>query len=392
MSNAHVIIQNSFTRVRDWNEAGFTGQGIAVWNLEGYSEHGKMTRNRILDAAPDAKVFSRPLSFITKDGVISDDRVYDEQDKEYVSADEFVTNNDIHIMTVSKGRGKPLAAKSVEWFCQLRDRHHIVCFNSAGNDGSRGVKSGFLPEEMAMYIGACLLYKGDPNDIRMATYSSIGDTFEKVDFSSFTSDLSGTSFATPYLAGTTALLHQRYGPMSHDEVYNYFKMIAKPIDTTAEPDVIIEFANGRYLYDMWSGYGVPILPKLSQRYITMTIGDAHYYIDGVQCSMDVKPFVKDGRTFVPVAFIAQALGADVTWNRLQKKVTVAKDGITIELYIGKNYYKVNGWQYPIDVAPFIKDDRTFVPISWVALALGCRVAWCEREKKVQILEMDRSEA
>ena len=56
------------------------------------------------------------------------------------------------------------------------------------------------------------------------------------------------------------------------------------------------------------------------------------------------------------------------------------------MFIGSKSYLVNGKPYTMDVAPFIQDQRTFVPIAFAALALNCKVAWVPEDRKVLILE------
>ena len=46
--------------------------------------------------------------------------------------------------------------------------------------------------------------------------------------------------------------------------------------------------------------------------ILMTIGKNKYYVDNVKKTMDAPPFIKDDRTYVPLRFMAEALGARVT--------------------------------------------------------------------------------
>lgn len=53
----------------------------------------------------------------------------------------------------------------------------------------------------------------------------------------------------------------------------------------------------------------------SQRTITLSIGSAKCTVDGQEQSMDVAPFVQDGRTFVPIRFVSEALGANVSYTQ-----------------------------------------------------------------------------
>lgn len=56
----------------------------------------------------------------------------------------------------------------------------------------------------------------------------------------------------------------------------------------------------------------------------------------------------------------------------------------IELKIGNNSMLINGIYKPMDVAPFIQNDRTFVPIRFVAEGLGYNVDWDDLTKEVTI--------
>ncbi len=384
----YISNQNTYTNVSEWQEAGYTGRGVIVWDMEGLSDHGKYTRERVLDAAPDATVINRPWNKSSFKNEITSEQVYDEDTKTYLSFVEFVEKFKPKVLTCSKSGPQSLYPAIKKIMDEPQKKHKLVIFNSAGNDGSDGVKGGALPQSNAMYIGAVMMFANNPNDIRCCGYSSLGDEFEEVDFSSFVGKQgrNGTSFSTPFVAGQAALLVQRYGDMSQQEVYNYFKMCSKPLQIGHDA-IEIDFVGGKYIYDYRTGYGIPILPHLDKRYLTLTIGSKRLFIDGEPEEMDTAPFIKDSRTFVPIAFVALALGAEVKWNAITKEVKITKGSTTVKLYINKKYYYVNGVKYDLDTAPFIKDQRTFVPVSWIALALGCRVSWCSEEKKVQILEV-----
>lgn len=378
--NETIKQQNDFTGVTAWHNAGFTGRGVRVWNAENTTErqeaHGDGTTNRIYDAAPDAEVTPSFHYINTQGEHITEEYVMDNGKR--LSADQFVNYHGFHIVSCSQGGQKRSTDERRQLYGDLRRKYNLTLFNSAGNTGSDGVKGGKIPESEAIYTGACIAFKKDYNDLRMANYSSIGDEEDEVDFSTFTGGLNGTSFSCPYLAGTTALLMSRYGAdMTSAEVYQFYKMCSRPIDT-GHP-----VKDG---YDLWSGYGVPILPDPKRKLVRMTIGSKFYKVDGKVETMDTAPFIQNQRTYVPIAFIALALGASVRWNPQEQEVIVSKGSRILSMRIGRREYMLNGKPYTMDTAPFIKDQRTQVPLSFIALALGCKVAWVASEKKVLVLE------
>ena len=100
---------------------------------------------------------------------------------------------------------------------------------------------------------------------------------------------------------------------------------------------------------------------------------------------DAQPFIdENGRTQVPVRFVSEALGAKVDWDGDDKKVTLALNSRTVILTIGKRGYEINSQSYQMDTVAILQDSRTFVPIRFVSEALGASVVWDQATKSVYI--------
>lgn len=99
---------------------------------------------------------------------------------------------------------------------------------------------------------------------------------------------------------------------------------------------------------------------------------------------DVYPYIKNNRTYVPIRFIAEELGYDVKWDGANRKVTMTNDGTTVELTIGSNKMMVNGKTVLLDAPAEIRDDRTFVPLRAIAEAFGEKVDYSKDYKAVYI--------
>lgn len=91
---------------------------------------------------------------------------------------------------------------------------------------------------------------------------------------------------------------------------------------------------------------------------------------------DVEPYInEDNRTLVPVRFIAKNLDCEVSWNEEIGQVGITGRGREIKLNIGQSEAFVNDKKIIFDTKSIIKDDRTFVPLRFVSQALGANVDW-----------------
>lgn len=118
--------------------------------------------------------------------------------------------------------------------------------------------------------------------------------------------------------------------------------------------------------------------------IKMKINDVNYSINGEGKKMDAKPFIKNDRTLVPLRFIVEAIGGEVNWDNDNRLVTVNSKGKTIELPIDSKTIKIDGKDVNIDQAAIIKGDRTFVPIRFIAENLDMFVNYINDTREIEI--------
>lgn len=112
--------------------------------------------------------------------------------------------------------------------------------------------------------------------------------------------------------------------------------------------------------------------------MSVTIGEPNLVIDGVEVPIDESgsvAYVENGRTLMPVRGIAEAIGAEVSYDNSTQTVTVENEDTMIAMTIGDNEMQVNGQSVMLLTAPEIKADRTMLPVRDVAEALDCEVEW-----------------
>ncbi len=107
---------------------------------------------------------------------------------------------------------------------------------------------------------------------------------------------------------------------------------------------------------------------------------------------DAEPESKNGRTFIPVRAAFEALGAEVTWDQADKSVTAVKGDTTVVMALDSTKAEVTKdgqkQELTMDVAPYSKGGRTYVPVRFAAEAFSCAVGWDGDEHTVMIVDVD----
>lgn len=118
-------------------------------------------------------------------------------------------------------------------------------------------------------------------------------------------------------------------------------------------------------------------PAAAAKTIILQIGSTAALVDDQAIINDVAPVIHNDRTLVPIRVITEALGGQVAWNEAAKEVALTVNGKEIKMTIGKALEKYG-------VAPVIIGGRTFVPVRFVADELGAVTTWDEATKTVTI--------
>ncbi len=122
-----------------------------------------------------------------------------------------------------------------------------------------------------------------------------------------------------------------------------------------------------------------------------TIGSDTYEVNGMKQKMNVAPYIKDGRTYGPVRYIAYALGLgeqNILWDEAAQTVTLIRGKRVVQLKVNRPSVYIQGVEMPIDVAPeLVYPGRVMLPYRWVAFALGAGVTWSEEKQQVTLQTM-----
>lgn len=107
-------------------------------------------------------------------------------------------------------------------------------------------------------------------------------------------------------------------------------------------------------------------------------------VNNTEISFDIAPFIENGYTMVPLRAIFENLGAMVNWDDNTKTVTATKGNTILILSIGSHEATINGHKTPLEQPSEIVNGSTMVPVRFISEALGAKVDYNEKQRTVLI--------
>lgn len=118
-----------------------------------------------------------------------------------------------------------------------------------------------------------------------------------------------------------------------------------------------------------------------------TLGEKDYnveiYINGTILNSSKeyeKAYIEDEKVFVPLRNVIEKLNGEISWNDLNKTITIKYNNTEITLKIRRTTYIKNGETFSMEFFPRIENNRTYVPLEFLTEGLGVKVNWGEKEE------------
>jgi hypothetical protein len=107
--------------------------------------------------------------------------------------------------------------------------------------------------------------------------------------------------------------------------------------------------------------------------------------------LEAPPMIVQGRTLIPLRVLAETMGMEVSWVSAGQYIWLDRDGVRLELQIGRNF----AWKYALDapekreklemdVPPMIVNNRTLLPLRFVTENFGALVDWNGFEQRILV--------
>lgn len=313
--------QLAYCNIDKWHTKGITGKGVKVAVLEtdvnpslfggkvkdpfniGSTEmysHGNNYVLTLLQVAPDIEIYLMPKYYPHSPSIV--DGYY------------YCMQNGIRLYGKSSFLPYGEDVRKVEKQCYDKGMFFVCASGNESCDMEQFSNTRAYGYDWWYTVGAM------HGDVR-ADYNNYGDELDIMSFSGIdvqdvldpkrTYMVTGTSFACPWFLGMLALILQVKPKISNAELREFIKQNSADL--------------GEKGYDIYFGNGMFRLPlEVDDMIIKMTLNKTTAYLDGKEITLDVPPCTKEGRTLVPLRFIAEALGCEVDYNPTTKEIIIKR--------------------------------------------------------------------
>lgn len=322
----------AYLGIKKWHEAGYRGQGIKI------ASHEKIIEG-VFDDVFCLNYGSADNKY-TKHGTLVMDyirQVAPDAIKLSIESDDEIINNELKseaidyllkytpdLLGTANHSGFIDRKEAKPYYEEIYNKGCFLCC-SAGNEQEKINKLAL--GDLWKAIGACRYNNGKPK----VEHSYVdGEEMDFVSFHNLKSTYNnkknkGSSFSYPVFIGMLALV-QCYFLKNIGRKLNHEELI----NFVKENCIDLEETG----HDIKTGYGLFVLPdpykidlskyKGDNGEIVLTIESNIAYVDGKEILLDTPPVINNNRTLVPIRFVAENLGYKVEWNEEKRQVIIKK--------------------------------------------------------------------
>nr|WP_091038598.1 copper amine oxidase N-terminal domain-containing protein [Paenibacillus sp. CF095] len=127
------------------------------------------------------------------------------------------------------------------------------------------------------------------------------------------------------------------------------------------------------------------VPAPEMTTVWMQLNSKMLKINDKTTNMDTTPVLWKNTTYIPLRFLSEGIGATVKWDKKAQQVTVMAGDDTLEFWVNNNVMEVNGVKKNVGATVFVnKDGRTQVPLRFIAELLNWDVKWAQKDGSITL--------
>lgn len=118
--------------------------------------------------------------------------------------------------------------------------------------------------------------------------------------------------------------------------------------------------------------------------LQFTLNKNEVVVGSEKKEVDQGPIVVDGRAFIPIRHMTELLGGNIEWVSKERKVQITKDYKVFDFWLDEHYMSLNGIKKELDVSPFIRNGRTMIPLRAISEGFGLYINYDSKTKNITI--------
>lgn len=143
----------------------------------------------------------------------------------------------------------------------------------------------------------------------------------------------------------------------------------------------------RYLQSHNQQFSLELLErKDTAEPVDANAGKLYVTVNGIRCEGDVDPVIENGRMLVPLRQVFEKMGAEVLWDDLSKTATCTLGETSVSVTLNSVNAQIGQEVYTLDAAPALINGRILVPVRFIAEGLGARVTYRDNTKTAEIIK------
>lgn len=155
---------------------------------------------------------------------------------------------------------------------------------------------------------------------------------------------------------------------------------------------ILGYGNVSNYDPSWVAWSRDLSLPIECDYSRFTIGSLLYDLRSTESPLDAAPYLREGRTYLPVRSIALAMGIrerDIFWDGGNGTVTLTKGDQTIQLVLGQKMLRINGVERAMDTSPeILEPGRIMLPARALVEAFSGHILWDPALRQVLVFSQD----
>lgn len=161
--------------------------------------------------------------------------------------------------------------------------------------------------------------------------------------------------------------------------HRFYTPLGNPVEGVGiKPDIEIKHSDAQL------NFALKMIKTNAARQMTFTIGRSDVWKEQKILQTNSVPFINNNRSYLPLRFLARAMGYLVEWDEETFTATLRQGSTAVEIPLRKNIMYINNRKVYLQDPVIIRENRSYIPVRAVAEALGCAVYWNNDARQVTV--------